>query len=143
MTSRWKILKITSGQLLLDTHTLLWYAQGDARLPATTALAIRSAGADCLISRVTLWKVAIKSSLAKLVLPGGFAGWQAAVQIQGFVVLEISDAHLLALHQLPYVGDHRDPFDRLFIAQALCEGLTPVSRDGKFADYPGLQLRWA
>ena len=58
-------------------------------------------------------------------------------------MLEITDAHLLAYAVLPRMQDHRDPFNRLLIAQALRENLTLVSRDGKFAGYAGLQLRWA
>ncbi|MFD1469071.1 type II toxin-antitoxin system VapC family toxin [Hymenobacter caeli] len=106
------------SRLLLDTHTLLWYAQDDARLPAQTVQAIQASGGGCFISRVSLWEVAIKSSLGKLVLPGDFTGWQAGVQEHGFSLLEITDVHLAALHRLAYVSDHRDPFDRLLIAQA-------------------------
>ncbi len=60
-----------------------------------------------------------------------------------FHFLEISDAHLLQLSQLPQMPDHRDPFDRLLIAQALSEDLTLISRDGKFGAYPGLRVQWA
>ena len=129
-------------QLLLDTHILLWYAQGDAKLSVAAAESIRLAGADCCISRATLWEVAIKNGSGKLDLRTSFANWQALVQTQEFSLLEISDSHLVALNQLPYIGDHRDPFDRLLIAQALSDDLTLVSRDAKFKDYAGLKLNW-
>lgn len=129
------------ARLLLDTHTLLWYAQNDPRLPLAVAQAVQAAGAGCFISRATLWEVAIKNSLGKLLLPIPFAAWQAAVRTQGFTLLEIGDTHLQKLNELPYPGDHRDPFDRLLIAQALAEDLTLVSRDAKFADY-AVPVRW-
>lgn len=120
-------------RLLLDTHALLWYAQGASELPGDLVQLIQQAGNNCFISRASLWEVAIKSSLGKLVLPGGFGVWQARVRAQGFALLEISDEHLQCLHGLPY--HRRDPFDRLPIAQALTENLTLVSRDTKFANY--------
>ncbi|WP_223648734.1 PIN domain-containing protein [Hymenobacter psoromatis] len=60
-----------------------------------------------------------------------------------FQILPILDKHLVIYATLPQVKDHRDPFDRLLIAQALSEDLTLISRDGKFTDYAGLKLRWA
>ncbi len=66
----------------------------------------------------------------------------ANIRSGGFAVLPIEDAHLLRYAALPQVKDHRDPFDRLLIAQALTDDLTLVSRDGKFRDYAGLKLQW-
>ena len=103
---------------------------------------IQQAGNFCFVSRASLWEVTIKHSIGKLVLPDGLVKWLADVR-QQFPLLEITDAHLITLNQLPAVKDHRDPFDRLLIAQALNEDLTLVSRDGKFAAYPGLKLQWA
>ena len=88
--------------------------------------------------------MAIKSQLAKADFPLVFEQWLTRFRQFDFELLEISDAHLVQLSQLPSVKDHRDPFDRLLIAQALTEDLTLVSRDGKFAGYAGtgLQTRW-
>ncbi len=92
---------------------------------------------------VALLEVAIKSSLAKDDFPLIFSQWLERLQQFDFEILEISDAHLVTLSQLPTVRDHRDPFDRLLIAQALSEDLTFISRDGKFAAYAGLRRQWA
>ena len=99
---------------------------------------------ELLLSRASLLEVAIKSQLAKPDFPLVFEQWLQRVRRFDFDVLEITDAHLLQLSQLPTVKDHRDPFDRLLIAQALTKNLTLVSRDGKFNAYAGtgLQLVW-
>lgn len=129
------------SSLLLDTHTLLWYAQADSQLPSSVVALLRQQETPPLISRASLWEVTIKHSLGKLLLDEGLAKWLVAVR-QQFQVLEITDAHLLQLSQLPPVPGHRDPFDRLLIAQALTDNLTLISRDGKFGAYPGLPVRW-
>jgi len=92
-----------------------------------------------------LLEMAIKSQLAKADFPLVFEQWLARFQQFDFELLEITDAHLVQLSRLPTVKDHRDPFDRLLIAQAITENLTLVSRDGKFAGYAeaGLRTRWA
>ncbi len=87
--------------------------------------------------------MAIKSQLAKDDFPLVFRYWLERFQQFDFELLEITDTHLVALSQLPTVRNHRDPFDRLLIAQALTEDLTLISHDGKFADYAGLKLLWA
>ena len=87
--------------------------------------------------------MAIKSQLAKKDFPLVFSHWLERFQQFDFEMLEITDAHLIVLSQLSAVKDHRDPFDRLLIAQALSEDLTLVSRDGKLAAYPGLRRQWA
>jgi PIN domain nuclease of toxin-antitoxin system len=127
--------------LLLDTHALLWYGQAEPDMSPGLLALMRGAGSTCFISRASLWEVTIKHSLGKLAMPDGLAKWLADVWGQ-FPLLEITDAHLLQLSQLPAVKDHRDPFDRLLIAQALAEDLMLISRDGKFGAYAGLQVRW-
>lgn len=82
------------------------------------------------------------TNLGRITLLPDLATWFAQVRSVGFEVLAITDAHLARYAALPQVPSHRDPFDRLLIAQALTEDLTLVSRDGKFAAYPGLKLRW-
>lgn len=123
---------------LLDTHTLLWFAQNDPQLPRRLVEFI-STRDDCHISRGSLWEVAIKFSSGKLKLHMTYSQWLRLVQAQGFCLLEITDAHLRTLTGLPH--HHRDPFDRLLIAQALTDDLTLLSRDAKFADYP-VRVEW-
>lgn len=130
---------------LLDTHTLLWYAGADPRLPTAIGQLIADPTNSILISRASLWEITIKESIGKLILSQPYAQWMQTLRTYDFYCLEITDAHLLKLSQLLSVKDHRDPFDRLLIAQALTENLTLVSRDGKFAAYAeaGLHTRWA
>ncbi|NML66422.1 type II toxin-antitoxin system VapC family toxin [Hymenobacter sp. RP-2-7] len=129
---------------LLDTHTLLWYAGADPRLPAAISQLIADPASRVVVSRASLWEITIKESLGKLILSQPHAQWMQMLRTYDFYILEITDAHLLTLSQLSQVKDHRDPFDRLLIAQALAERLTLVSRDGKFGAYAaiGLQLAW-
>ena len=132
-------------RLLLDTHAIIWFTTNSPQLPPTVAWLLADTANELFISRVSLLEAAIKSFLAKPDFPLVFAQWLGRVRQFDFEVLEITDAHLLTLSQLPVVKDHRDPFDRLLIAQALAENLTLLSRDGKFAAYAatGLQTRWA
>ena len=125
---------------LVDTHTLLWYSQNDPQLPTVVAEMLQQSGAVCYISRASLIEIAIKLNVGKLKLLNPFGTWLQKTKFSGFRLLEIQNSHLLEFVQLPL--HHRDPFDRLLIAQALTEDLTLISRDGKFAAYPGLKLRW-
>lgn len=129
-------------RLLLDTHALIWFTTNDPKLPATLVVQFSDSQNTLCVSRISLLEIAIKSQLAKADFPLVFERWLGRFQQFDFELLEISDAHLIRLSQLPVVKDHRDPFDRLLIAQALTDDLTLVSRDGKFADYAGLKLRW-
>lgn len=128
---------------LLDTHTLLWYAQRSPQLPDTLLKAIQEPTITAYISRVSLLEVTIKVSIGKLQLPLPLVEWLERTTTGGFGVLEITNSHLVNLATLPLLPNHRDPFDRLLIAQALTENLTLVSRDGKFGEYAGLKLQWA
>ncbi|RZK14503.1 MAG: type II toxin-antitoxin system VapC family toxin [Hymenobacter sp.] len=125
---------------LVDTHTLLWYSQNDSQLPTAVAGLLQQPDAICYMSRASLIEIAIKLNIGKLKLLNPFALWLAKTKFSGFRLLEIQNSHLLEFLQLPL--HHRDPFDRLLIAQALAEDLTLVSRDGKFKEYAGLKLRW-
>ncbi|RZK22307.1 MAG: type II toxin-antitoxin system VapC family toxin [Hymenobacter sp.] len=133
------------SRYLVDTHTLLWYSQQVSPLPASLLVALRELGATTYISRVSLLEITIKYSLGKLQLPDPLRSWLRKTTEVGFRMLEITDEHLVYMASLPLLPNHRDPFDRLLIAQALSEGLTLVSRDGKFAAYAGVGLRtqWA
>lgn len=130
-------------RLLLDTHAVLWYMSGDAQLPAGVVRDLQSVQNDLYLSRASLLEVAIKARADRADAPVVFADWLKRIEEFDFQLLEITNKHLLALNTLPQIKDHRDPFDRLLIAQALSEDLTLVSRDSKFAGYAGLQLRWA
>lgn len=116
--------------LLLDTHAVLWWLGDDRRLGARTRKAIASPGVEVLVSVVSLWEARIKQSLGKLVLPDSF---RTSIGEQGFRELPILGEHTDELLRLP--SHHRDPFDRLLIAQARTGGLTLVTADENIASY--------
>jgi len=112
-------------KLLLDTHAALWWLADDERLSDDARKAIARAELP-LLSAGTLLEVAIKASLAKLEVD---EGWAEELLREGFELLAITPAHGIALRDLPVVGGHRDPFDRLLVAQASVERVAIVTRD--------------
>ena len=120
--------------MLLDTHALLWWLTEDGRLSARARKAIIASRGSVLVSAATGWELATKHRLGKL--PQGehvVPVLSELLQREGFGTLAVSLAHALAAGNLP--GHHRDPFDRLLIAQAKLEVLPIVSVDRVFADY--------
>lgn len=113
---------------LLDSHTLLWFVLGDRRRISPTLRARIEAGAT--VSIASLWETAIKSALGKLEAPDDLP---QRVGELGFELLGITVEHAWAVRHLPH--HHRDPFDRLLIAQAQIEQLPVVTADPAFADY--------
>lgn len=115
-------------RVLLDTHVLIWWDEG-ARLHREADRAVRAAD-QVYVSAVTGWEVAIKTSLGRL-RPRRTV--TQAVAESGFEELPVRLHHAEALGRLPW--HHRDPFDRMLVAQALAEGLTLVTRDPVFRAY--------
>lgn len=124
-------------RLLLDTHTFLWFINGDPQLSTTAQALIQDAAHISYVSTASLWEMAIKLSLGKLTLSLPFAPFiPTQLQRNGFVELSISAQHAAQVAVLPFPrADHRDPFDRLLIAQAMVEHMAIVSRDAKFDAY--------
>ena len=116
--------------LLLDTHALLWWLADDPQLPAAAREAIRDPERSACVSAVSAWEITVKRALGKLEVPDE---WVSAVEAEGFRRLDITWAHVLEVGELPDV--HRDPFDRLLVAQARVEGLTLVTGDERIAGY--------
>jgi len=126
--------------LLLDTQSLLWFVLDDARLSAKAQESIIAADGLILVSPASLWEIAIKISLGKYVLPAPFTTfWEDQLQINSFTLLPVSLSHTARIVNLPF--HHRDPFDRLIIAQSLVEGLPVVSSDELFELY-GVMRIW-
>jgi PIN domain nuclease of toxin-antitoxin system len=123
-------------RLLLDSHTFLWWAEADLMLGTNARDAIADPANDAVISIAALWELVIKTSLGKLALPDDI---ETMVVAQGFSVLSISFAHLRRFAALP--THHKDPFDRMMIAQALAEGIPIITADRRFAAY-GVQVVW-
>jgi PIN domain nuclease of toxin-antitoxin system len=119
--------------LLLDTHAFLWWVSDDARLSARARTAITDA-ALVLVSVASCWEMAIKTSLGKLQLSQPVDRFLAEqLGINQFTLLPIELDHAAAVSTLPF--HHRDPFDRLLVAQALYETLPIVSADPIFKKY--------
>ena len=126
--------------LLLDTHTFLWFWWDDPQLSQTAKEAIRSPANRKLVSTASCWEVAIKVSQGKLDLGAPYRGFihQHLVR-NNFELLPIADDHLAGIIDLPF--HHRDPFDRLLVAQAFYEEIPIVSGDKQLDTY-GIQRIW-
>jgi PIN domain nuclease of toxin-antitoxin system len=121
-------------KLLLDTQTLLWAATEPERLQAEAREVIEDGTHDVLVSSVTAWEIAIKQSLGKLELAQPAEIWiPEVIRRIGLESAPIDLASMLRVRALPW--HHRDPFDRLLIAQALEGGYTIVTRDAVFGQY--------
>ena len=116
-------------RLLLDTNALLWLLAGDPRLGAQARREVEAA-AELVVSAASLWEIAIKVSTGKL---AALPGLPAVLAEAGVRRLGVEDKHLRRLESLPW--HHRDPFDRLLIAQAQAEALTVLTADPAFGDY--------
>ena len=121
-------------RLLLDTHAALWWLSGDAQLPAGARRAIAAAENVRLFSVASGWEIAIKTSLGKLRLPRPVDAFlEEHLPVNRIELLAITLGDLKRVESLPF--HHRDPFDRMMIAQAIEEGLTIVTRDRAFRAY--------
>jgi PIN domain nuclease of toxin-antitoxin system len=128
-------------RVLLDTHTLLWAVDDPARLGPSAASTLRDLANDLLVSAATVWELAIKVGLHKLTLSQPYRLWMnQALADLGAAVLPITVEYADTLAALP--EHHRDPFDRLQIAQALVEGVPIVSADQQFDPY-GVRRIWS
>jgi PIN domain nuclease of toxin-antitoxin system len=126
-------------KLLLDTHAFFWWDSDPGRLSPAASAAVRDRSNVVLVSTVTIWEMVIKAELGKLTLRLPLADIVAQQQANGMVVLPVTLPHTLAVQGLPPI--HRDPFDRLLIAQANAEGAELVSADHLIARYP-VQVLW-
>ena len=127
-------------RLLLDTHALLWWLWDDTNLPASARALIADPENEILVSAASAWEIATKARLGKLPEAGDIAErLPAYVSQAGFAALEIGLAHAQAAGALP--GPHRDPFDRMLIAQSRLENLPVVTRDPVFRDH-GVECLW-
>jgi PIN domain nuclease of toxin-antitoxin system len=124
-------------RLLLDTHTVLWWLRDDPYLPQGARRAIGDIGNEAFVSACVGYEIAYKQQLGKL--PPFREDLANRLRREGFVPLPISLDHALAAARLP--GPHRDPWDRIMIAQATIEQLQVVTIDRVFSDY-GVPVIW-
>lgn len=128
-------------RLLLDTHAFLWWLDGDTQLPDVARSAIGCLDNDVYVSAASAWEIATKVRIGKL--PGAVEVAErlgSIVAEQGFLTLPITLAHARHAGLLP--GEHRDPFDRMLIAQSLLEGFILVSNETLFDQF-GVERLWS
>ena len=126
-------------RLLLDTHALIWWLFDDPKLPTNARRVIADPGNEILISSASAWEIATKHRRGKLPEAGDLAKrFEHYLAASRFASLPITVAHALAAGRLP--GSHKDPFDRMLIAQCLLEGLAIVTTDPVFADYEAIAV---
>jgi PIN domain nuclease of toxin-antitoxin system len=124
--------------LLLDTHAFIWYSENDPKLPESVKIDIENAD-RVYLSIASLWEIAIKLSIGKLSLRSNYESIESSLEPAGINLLPISFADTVRVMNLPL--HHRDPFDRILIAQAIDRSLTLVSCDAAFTAYP-IQIKW-
>ncbi|WP_083955972.1 type II toxin-antitoxin system VapC family toxin [Tersicoccus phoenicis] len=112
---------------LLDTHVVLWLLGDPDRVPEHWRRTLADRESTVVVSAISALEVATKERLRKLEVPGLVAGWEAHLTASGMTSLSVSARHALAAGKL--VWEHRDPFDRVLVAQARCEGHTLVTVD--------------
>ena len=117
-------------KLLLDTHVFIWFLQGNTSLGDKTRAAISDPQNDIYVSAASLWEMSIKKALGKLTYPEGLNG---RIEQLGFLPLAIDLFHGEQAGSLPDI--HKDPFDRMLIAQAQAEGLTLLTTDSVIPRY--------
>ena len=115
-------------RVLLDTHALLWAAEGDRRLSEAAGAIIEDAGQELLFSAVSAMEIAMKHAAGRLELPDGASTWiRTRVAAFGLIELPVTTEHAIVAGLLPLL--HRDPWDRLLVAQARVEGVPILTSD--------------
>ena len=126
-------------KLLLDTHTFIWFIMGSPNLSANARALIEDVANESFLCVASLWEIAIKLSIGKLTLSAPFDVLiPQQLSLNGFELLNIKIDHVAVVATLPF--HHRDPFDRLLIAQAMAERMPIVSIDAVFDVYPVTRL---
>jgi len=122
-------------RLLLDTHLLLWAAGQPERLPSAARAMIEDAANPLVFSAASLWEISIKRGLDRSDFRADTALLRRGLLDNGYVELGITGRHAVAVGGLPQL--HKDPFDRMLVAQATAEGLLLLTVDPAVAQYPG------
>lgn len=122
-------------RILLDTHVFIWAVTDSRRLSREARTIMRDA-TEVFVSAASIWEIAIKSAIGKIKADAG--EMTRAIADSGFVELPIAAAHAAQVARLPLLNDHKDPFDRLLVAQSIVEPLVLLTADPKVAAYGGL-----
>jgi len=127
-------------KVLLDTHAFLWWTTDDARLSERARAAIADGRNEVFFSAASGWEIAIKAGLGRLEVPEDLEAFVTEqLSKNAFRMLPVHLGHALRVRALP--GHHRDPFDRLLVAQSILEGLPILSADPQVAFYP-VEVVW-
>jgi PIN domain nuclease of toxin-antitoxin system len=127
-------------RVLIDTHIFIWYIQNSERLPSSIATYINDGRNDILLSIASVWEMAIKQSTGKLNLGLPYASFiEEQMRLNSMELLPLRLDHLEVVTTMPF--HHRDPFDRILIAQAMLEDIVIISADSTFSSYP-VQRIW-
>jgi PIN domain nuclease of toxin-antitoxin system len=122
-------------KILLDTHAFLWFVLNDPQLSPTAQTLISDPKNDIYLSPASYWEIAIKISIGKYQLPSSYDHWmREQVTVNTFAILPILIEHTAILTNLAF--HHKDPFDRLIIAQSIFENIPVISADSAFDNYP-------
>ena len=124
---------------LLDTHTLIWFLNGDSSLTSKARKAIELDNATNFVSIASLWEISIKLSLDRLEIKFPFETISKEFDKNNFQLLPITFKDTLVLSKLPF--HHRDPFDRMIISQSIANDFTIISKDKEFGSYK-VKLLW-
>lgn len=122
-------------RLLLDTHMLIWAASQPQRLSPAARNLLEAPENDLLFSVVSIWEISIKASLGRDDFRLDAALLRRGLLDNGYVELSITGAHAIAISALPPI--HKDPFDRMLVAQAMTENLLLLTADSRLSQYPG------
>jgi PIN domain nuclease of toxin-antitoxin system len=125
--------------LLLDTHVFLWYVDGNKQLPEKIVKIINDKSNRCFVSIASIWEIVIKISIDKLEINGGFITIENFLDNNDFEILPIDLDATKTLLKLDFF--HRDPFDRMLIAQAATSDLKLISKDKHFSSY-NIEIIW-
>lgn len=121
-------------KLLLDTHILLWAAAGADQLPSKAKALIEDTGNQLFFSSASLWEIAIKNTLGRADFKVDLAVLRRNLLENGFEEIAINSSHAMSVATLPEV--HKDPFDRMLLAQTQVEGVTLMTADRQLGGYP-------
>jgi PIN domain nuclease of toxin-antitoxin system len=120
-------------EAIIDTQSFIWFFEDNQRLPTLVRLFLESRN-RLVVSIASFWEITIKASIGKLVVPEGISVLMDKASSKGFKLLPIERDHLIVLSKLEMI--HREPFDRIIIAQAIAESIPLVSSDDIFKKYP-------
>ena len=126
--------------ILLDTHTFLWYLNGDENLSDKAIKSIDKKNSVVYVSIASIWEISIKIGLKKLKIDVSLEELENQISLNNFIILPLKFEHIIELSKLD--NHHRDPFDRILIAQSITEKTTVITKDAHFNHYKGINSIW-